>query len=155
MIVDPFQFLLDGFRRMRGGAEHAEAAGTADRRHHVAAVAEGQQGKFNSEHLADGRFHRCVYSRGSIFCAAHCWLDVRSLRRRYRIMGGHAKSDSDLILNSGHWPRGERWAASGASWLQPREVALPAIGDDERSVTQNIRCAFLSLSVAGEVVVFL
>jgi hypothetical protein len=40
MIVNPFQFLLDTVRRMRGGAEHAEAAGAADGRNHVAAMAE-------------------------------------------------------------------------------------------------------------------
>jgi len=53
VIVDPFQFLLDRFRRMRGGAEHAETAGAAYRCHHVAAMAEGQQRKFDAQHFAD------------------------------------------------------------------------------------------------------
>ena len=52
MIVDPLQFLADGFRHVRGGAEHAEAPRPADRRHHVAAVAERQQRKLYSQHLA-------------------------------------------------------------------------------------------------------
>src|ERR1700722_20626870 len=42
---------------MRGGAEHAESAGAADRGHHVAAMTERQQRKFNSQHVADRRFH--------------------------------------------------------------------------------------------------
>ena len=62
VIVDPFQFLLDRFGRMRGGAEHAETAGAADRGHHVAAMAEGEQGKFDSQHVADRRFHGCAHS---------------------------------------------------------------------------------------------
>src|SRR5450631_2198981 len=47
---------------MRGGAEHAETTGAADGCHHVAAVAERQQGEFNSQHVADRRFHGFVCS---------------------------------------------------------------------------------------------
>jgi hypothetical protein len=57
MFVDPFQFLLDRLRRVRGRAQHAEAAGAADGRDHVAAMAEGEQGEFYSQHVADWRFH--------------------------------------------------------------------------------------------------
>ncbi len=70
VIVDPFQLLLDRLRRVRGRAEHAEAAGAADRRHHVAAMAEGQQRKLDAQHLADRRFHGGVHSRRQRFDAA-------------------------------------------------------------------------------------
>jgi hypothetical protein len=53
VIVDPFQFLLDRLRRMRSCAQHAKTPGAADRRHHVAAMAEGEQGKFDTQHVAD------------------------------------------------------------------------------------------------------
>jgi hypothetical protein len=43
MIVDPPQFLLQRLRRMRGGAEHTEAAGSADSGNHVAAMTESEQ----------------------------------------------------------------------------------------------------------------
>ena len=59
VIVDPFQFLLDRLRRVRGRAQHAKAAGAADGRDHVAAMAEGEQRKFYSQHVADRRFHGC------------------------------------------------------------------------------------------------
>jgi hypothetical protein len=62
VIVDPFQFLLDRFRRMRGRAQHPKTAGAAHGRHHVAAMAESQQRKFNSQHVADRRFHGCTHS---------------------------------------------------------------------------------------------
>jgi hypothetical protein len=41
-----------------GAAEHTEAAGLADRRRHVAAMCEGEQGKLNSEQVTDLGFHR-------------------------------------------------------------------------------------------------
>jgi len=53
VIVDPFQLPLQRLRRMRGRAEHAEAAGAADGGHHVAAMAEGEQGKLDAQHVAD------------------------------------------------------------------------------------------------------
>jgi hypothetical protein len=62
MIVDPFQLLLDGIRRMRRRTQHAKAAGAAHGRNHVAAMAEGKQGKLDSQHVANRRFHGCVLS---------------------------------------------------------------------------------------------
>ena len=60
---------------MRGGAEHAETAGAADGGHHVAAMAEGEQGKLDSQHVADRRFHGCVGSRRQLWrCSSLAWL---------------------------------------------------------------------------------
>src|SRR5215831_6637441 len=42
---------------MRGRAEHAEAAGTADGGDDIAAMTERQQREFDAQHLADRRFH--------------------------------------------------------------------------------------------------
>src|ERR1700677_1445433 len=75
MGVDPFQFLLDGFRRMRGGAGDAETAGAADRGNHGAAMAESQQWKFNSQHVADRRFHGGAHSLRQLFGAARFWFE--------------------------------------------------------------------------------
>src|SRR5689334_20097456 len=47
---------------MRGRAQHAEASGAADGRHHIAAMAESEQRKLDPQHVADRRFHR-RYSR--------------------------------------------------------------------------------------------
>ena len=58
MVIDPFQFPFDGLGCVDGRAQHAEAAGAAHRGHHVATMAEGEQGKFDTQHLADRRFHR-------------------------------------------------------------------------------------------------
>src|SRR5579859_1740790 len=55
---------------MRGGSEHSETSGAAHRRHHVPAMAEGKQWKFDAEHLANRRFHGCVYSCRGVFGAA-------------------------------------------------------------------------------------
>src|SRR5450755_5175248 len=59
---------------MRGGAEHAETAGAADGCNHVAAMAEGQQGEFNSQHVADRRFHGCGHSLRRLFGDALYWF---------------------------------------------------------------------------------
>jgi hypothetical protein len=72
VIVDPFQFLLDGFGRVRGGAEHAETSGAADGGNHVAAMAESQQGKFYTQHVADRRFHGCVLPAAAFWCCSSC-----------------------------------------------------------------------------------
>src|SRR5690242_9070272 len=45
---------------MRGGAEHAKAAGAADGGDDVAAMAEGEQRKLDSQPVADRRFHGCA-----------------------------------------------------------------------------------------------
>src|ERR1700716_3384681 len=66
VIIDPFQFLLDGFGRMAGSAKHPETAGAADRGYHVAAMAKREQRKFNSQHVADRRFHGGVHSRAAV-----------------------------------------------------------------------------------------
>ena len=53
MLIDPFQFLLHRFGRVRGRPEHAETACAADGSNNVAAMAEGKQRKFNPQHVAD------------------------------------------------------------------------------------------------------
>jgi hypothetical protein len=58
--VDPLQFLLDGLGRMRGRAQHTEAAGAADGRNDIAAMAEGEERKLYFQHRADRRFHGFV-----------------------------------------------------------------------------------------------
>jgi hypothetical protein len=74
VIVDPFQFLLDRLRRMRGRAQHAKPAGAAHGGDHVTAMAEGEQRKLNSQHVADRRFHgwfslwRPLASRSLLVC---------------------------------------------------------------------------------------
>src|SRR4051794_26811305 len=60
---------------MGGRSEHAETPGAADRGDHVAAMAEGQQRKFNSQHVADRRFHDSVYSLGRPFWLCSCCLN--------------------------------------------------------------------------------
>ena len=90
MVVDPFQFLLDRFRGMRGGAEHAETSGAADGRDHVAAMAEGQQRKLDAQHVADRRFHDCVHSLPQPADPARPF-EWRRPQRRYRIRGSRAK----------------------------------------------------------------
>src|ERR1700735_2008916 len=59
---------------MRSGTVHAKTATAAARRNHVAAMAESQQRKFDSQHLADRRFHGCVHSRRQPFGAAYFGL---------------------------------------------------------------------------------
>jgi hypothetical protein len=55
--VNPFQLVFQRFRRMRRRSEDAEAARPAHGGNHVAAVAKGEQGKVNSQHVTDRRFH--------------------------------------------------------------------------------------------------
>jgi hypothetical protein len=62
MRVDPLQLLLDGLRRMRGRAKHAKSAGAADGGDDIAAMAERKQGKLDSQHLAERRFHGYGFS---------------------------------------------------------------------------------------------
>ena len=50
VILDPAHLLAHRFRRVGGGPEHAEPARPAHRRHHVAAVAEGQKRELDAEH---------------------------------------------------------------------------------------------------------
>ena len=69
VIVDPFQLLLDGFGRMRRRSKYAETSGAADRCHHITAMAERQQRKFNSKHVADRRFHGVLCSLRQHFLA--------------------------------------------------------------------------------------
>ena len=44
-------------RREGGRAQYAETAGLADRRDHVAAMAEGDQREIDAQHFADRIFH--------------------------------------------------------------------------------------------------
>jgi hypothetical protein len=68
---------------MHGGPEHAETAGTADGGNHVAAMAEGEQRKFYSQHVADRRFHGCGHSPLAAFSARLVvGLNDKVLRRR-------------------------------------------------------------------------
>src|SRR5262249_31392397 len=48
-LVDPGQLALELLRREADRAEHAEAAGPADRDHHVAAVGEGEDGDVDAQ----------------------------------------------------------------------------------------------------------
>jgi hypothetical protein len=57
MRIDPCEFFAQTSWRQVDRAEHAHAAGARDGCDHIAAVAEGEQGKVYTEHLADGRFH--------------------------------------------------------------------------------------------------
>src|SRR5690348_10887538 len=63
---------------MRGRPEYAETSGAADRGDHVAAMAESQQRKFDSQHVADWRFHRCVHPRRPLFGQLVLDLNLRS-----------------------------------------------------------------------------
>jgi hypothetical protein len=57
MIVDPLQFPPHRVWRVAGGAQHAKSPCPAHGRNHVAAMAEGHEGKLDSEHFADRGFH--------------------------------------------------------------------------------------------------
>ena len=54
VVVDPGELHVERLRRVPDRAENAEAAGVRDRRHHVPAVAEGDQRELAAEHVADG-----------------------------------------------------------------------------------------------------
>src|SRR6266702_2328262 len=109
---------------MRGGAKHAETAGAADRGHHVAAVTEGQQGKFNSQHVADWRFHgvhslrqllmllvlfdvqlvrRLAHHRRS--CQVRLVLMSSEHGRSIFITSSSAKADDPVFQSAGDWNR--------------------------------------------------
>src|SRR3546814_4181609 len=55
MVVDPRQFFLQPFGWQSRGAEHAHTARLRYGDDNVAAVREGEEGKFDAEHGADGR----------------------------------------------------------------------------------------------------
>jgi hypothetical protein len=57
VLVDPGELDLELFGRKADGAEHAEAAGLADRRDHVAAVGEGEERELDAESIAEGGVH--------------------------------------------------------------------------------------------------
>ena len=57
LLVDPVEFDLELLGGESDGAEHAEAAGLADRDHHIAAVREGEDRELDAEVVADGRVH--------------------------------------------------------------------------------------------------
>ena len=68
VLVDPVAFDFELLRREADGAQNAEAAGAADGRDHVAAVAEGEDGEFDSETVTEGGMHcgmSCLGSPGS------------------------------------------------------------------------------------------
>ena len=58
VLVDPVQLDLELLGRERQSAEHAEAAGLADRGHDVAAVAEREDRQVDAEHVA----HTCLHA---------------------------------------------------------------------------------------------
>ena len=88
LVVDPGKFPPHRFRRVAGRAQDAEAAGLAHRRHNVAAVAEGKEGKLDPQHVADRRFHGALpFSGGTITIGApiHLWEGrTETARRRPR-----------------------------------------------------------------------
>ncbi len=57
VLVDPFEIDFQALRGVGDGAQHAEAAGVRHRRHDVAAMAESEQGKLDSELPAQSRLH--------------------------------------------------------------------------------------------------
>jgi hypothetical protein len=77
VVVDPFQFLLDRCGRVGGGAEYAKTSGAAYGCNHVAAMAESQQGKLNSQHVADRGFHGRLLPCGSRSALLVLDLNVR------------------------------------------------------------------------------
>ena len=54
MVIDPRQFLVELLRSERGRAKHAESARIGDRGDDVAAVAEGEERKIDTELFTDG-----------------------------------------------------------------------------------------------------
>src|SRR5690606_29419206 len=62
--VDPGKLALELVGGEGERAEHAEAAGVGDGGDDVAAVAEGEDGALDPEHLADGCTHETSVSRG-------------------------------------------------------------------------------------------
>ena len=48
---------IAAFGLVRDRAQHAETAGLGDRRHHIAAVGEGEDGNVDAEHVGDGSPH--------------------------------------------------------------------------------------------------
>ena len=57
MFVYPLQIDLQALVRVNRGPEHAEPTGLADGNDHIAAVGEGEDGVFNSEHFCDLGWH--------------------------------------------------------------------------------------------------
>src|SRR5262249_3153222 len=57
MTIDPLQFEIQLVRGKGRGPEYPETAGTADRRHDVAAVTECNQGEVHAQHFTDAGFH--------------------------------------------------------------------------------------------------
>ena len=114
---------------MRGGAEHAKTAGAADGGNHVAAMAEGQQWKFDSQHVADRRFHGRVHS-------------LRQPSGRLVIDLNFANSLRDASASRDGMPSGlcrHPEACSACHGHVGKDNAVP--------LTQNIRRAFLSLAL--------
>ena len=65
LLVDPVELDLELLGREADGAEHAEAAGLADRDDDVAAVGEGEDRELDAEVVADGRVHGCSLGAGA------------------------------------------------------------------------------------------
>jgi hypothetical protein len=57
VLVDPLQLDLQLLCAERQRTQHAHASGAADRRHHVAAVAERKDRELNPEFVRKSRFH--------------------------------------------------------------------------------------------------
>ena len=60
VLVDPATLDLELLGGEGKGAEHAHAAGAADRGHHVTAVAEGEDGELEAEGLGDAGAHLAI-----------------------------------------------------------------------------------------------
>ena len=63
VLVDPVELDLELLGREADGAEHAEAAGLADRDDDVAAVGEGEDRELDAEVVADGGVHAMLLWR--------------------------------------------------------------------------------------------
>ena len=59
VLVDPLELDFELVRWETHGAQHAEAAGTADRRHDVAAVTEGKDGELDPQLVTQFGTHVC------------------------------------------------------------------------------------------------
>ena len=56
-LIDPLEFDLELLRGEPHGAEHTETAGFTDGDHDVAAVGEREDGKLDTELIAEGSVH--------------------------------------------------------------------------------------------------
>ena len=127
MFNDPVQLGCQRLGREAATSQHAETARTADGRHHVAAMAEGEKRKFRADHLLDVRNHLsaiasfcpamfCIHraTSSNIGFAVFSTPDYKSADDRYppapRFRGSWRWIWPGCATSSPrHWP--EHWAA--------------------------------------------